>query len=359
VAGGFTMPSACRSLCHLARSARYRSSTSFGALKSNGADVLLGLFRMLRVTARRDMMQSLGDSLRTTTSHTASNAATPPAKGEAESTHLLPLINGDYRTAPRRISLFSRTFPSLAFFGTFFGVVMRAARQAKAGRYGGYEWSQSSLEVLRILESVGCQFEITGVDNLRRVSGPCVLIGNHMSTLETGVLPCIIQPVKEVTFVVKQSLVDYPIFKYVMRSRDPIAISQVNPREDLKMMLEGGADRLARGISLVVFPEGERRTAFAPAEFNTIGVKLASRAGVPLLPIALETSAWPRGKFVSDVAHINPRRKIRFALGEPVTVHGRGADEHQAVIAFIQQHLAAWRAEDAAPTATEVATSGT
>jgi 1-acyl-sn-glycerol-3-phosphate acyltransferase len=343
----------------LARSARYRSSTSFGALKSNGADVLLGLFRMLRVTARRDMMQSLGDSLRTTTSHTASNAATPPAKGEAESTHLLPLINGDYRTAPRRISLFSRTFPSLAFFGTFFGVVMRAARQAKAGRYGGYEWSQSSLEVLRILESVGCQFEITGVDNLRRVSGPCVLIGNHMSTLETGVLPCIIQPVKEVTFVVKQSLVDYPIFKYVMRSRDPIAISQVNPREDLKMMLEGGADRLARGISLVVFPEGERRTAFAPAEFNTIGVKLASRAGVPLLPIALETSAWPRGKFVSDVAHINPRRKIRFALGEPVTVHGRGADEHQAVIAFIQQHLAAWRAEDAAPTATEVATSGT
>jgi 1-acyl-sn-glycerol-3-phosphate acyltransferase len=305
------------------------------------------------------MTQSLGDPFRTTTPHTASNAVIPPANGEAVSNHLLPLVNGDYRTAPRRISRVTRTFPSLAFFSKFFGVVLRAARLAKAGRYGGYEWSLSSLEVLHVLESVGCQFEITGVDNLRRVSGPCVLIGNHMSTLETAVLPCVIQPVREVTFVVKQSLVDYPIFKYVMRSRDPIAISQINPREDLKMMLEGGADRLARGISLVVFPEGVRRAAFDPAEFNTIGVKLASRSGVPLLPIALETSAWPRGKYISDVAPINPRRKVRFAIGAPMTVHGRGADEHQAVIAFIQERLAAWRAEDAAPTATEIAASGT
>jgi 1-acyl-sn-glycerol-3-phosphate acyltransferase len=299
------------------------------------------------------MTHSLGDSLRTPSPHTAAHATSHVAasNGEAESSHLLPLVNGDYRTAPRRIPLAARMFPSLVFYGTFFGVVMRAARLAKAGRYGGQQWSESSLEVLRILESVGCQFEITGIDNLRRVSGPCMLIGNHMSTLETAVLPCIIQPIKEVTFVVKQSLVDYPVFKYVMRTRDPIAISQTNPREDLKMMLEGGADRLARGISLVVFPEGERRREFAPTEFNTIGVKLASRAGVPLLPIALETSAWPRGKMISDVAPINPRRKVRFAIGAPITVHGRGADEHQAVLKFIQDHLAAWRAEDAATSA--------
>lgn len=303
------------------------------------------------------MTHSMGDSL-PTTSPTTSQSATPQAMGEAE-THLLPLVGGGYRTAPRRISIFARAFPTIAFFATFTGVVFRAARLAKAGLYGGREWSLSSLEVLRILESVGCQFEITGVDHLRRVSGPCVLVGNHMSTLETAVLPCIIQPVKEVTFVVKQSLVDYPVFKYVMRSRNPIAISQTNARADLKTMLEGGADRLARGISLVIFPEGERRKAFDAAEFNTIGVKLASRAGVPLLPIALETSAWPRGKYISDVARINPRRKVRFAIGAPMTVHGRGAEEHQAVIAFIEQHLAAWRAEDAAGPATGVATSAT
>jgi len=33
----------------------------------------------------------------------------------------------------------------------------------------------------------------------------CVFIGNHMSILETFVLPCLIQPHRDVTFVVKES----------------------------------------------------------------------------------------------------------------------------------------------------------
>ena len=47
-----------------------------------------------------------------------------------------------------------------------------------------------------------------------------------MSSLETMVLPAIVQPIKHVTFVVKASLLNYPIFKYVMRSRDPVAVTR-------------------------------------------------------------------------------------------------------------------------------------
>ena len=61
-----------------------------------------------------------------------------------------------------------------------------------------------------------------------------------MSALETFVLPCIIEPFKDTTFVVKQSLIDYPVFKYVMRSRNPIAVGRTNPRDDLKAVLDGG-----------------------------------------------------------------------------------------------------------------------
>src|SRR5690349_11165216 len=122
------------------------------------------------------MTYSLGDSVRETTTPRAASAATPTTNVATPATHLLPLVNGEYRTPPRRISLVSRAFPSLAFFTKFFGIVLRAGRVAKAGRYGGQEWSLSSLEVLHTLESVGCQFEITGVDNLRGISGPCVLI---------------------------------------------------------------------------------------------------------------------------------------------------------------------------------------
>jgi 1-acyl-sn-glycerol-3-phosphate acyltransferase len=39
------------------------------------------------------------------------------------------------------------------------------------------------------LENVGVRFEITGLDNLKSFEGPAVFIANHMSTLETFVLP--------------------------------------------------------------------------------------------------------------------------------------------------------------------------
>jgi len=164
-----------------------------------------------------------------------------------------------------------------------------------------------------------------------------------MGTLETMVLPAIIQPIREVTFVVKKALVDYPVFKHVMRSRDPIAVTQTDPRADLKLMLKGGQQRLAKGISLVVFPQGERSSGFEPSQFNSIGVKLAGRADVPIVPLALKTDAWPVGKIISDVGTIDPSKKVCFAFGEPVRVEGRGAEENEAIIQFISEKLKQWK----------------
>lgn len=295
---------------------------------------------------------------RTSMSHTPVNdplesgarGVAPPgvaANAREPASRLLPHVGGVYRTPPARVSWLARTFPSCVFYPKFLRIVWRAARMAKRGDYTGNEWALSSLHVLRALESVGIECEISGIDHLERLDGPCVVAGNHMSTFETCVLPCVLQPMRETTFVVKQELIHMPVFKHVMRSRNPVAISQTNPREDLKIMLAEGSDRLQRGASLVVFPEASRMPAFNPAQFNTIGVKLAGRNGVPVAPLALVTDAWPLGKRIPDLGRLNPRRKARMAFGPPMHVVGRGADEHQAIIDFISQRLAAWAAEDA------------
>jgi 1-acyl-sn-glycerol-3-phosphate acyltransferase len=285
------------------------------------------------------MTQSLGNSPARTTvvAESAEAAAAHP---------FLRVVNGVYRSPPRRVGWLARWFPSLAFYPRFFSVVFRGAAAAKRGLYDGRDWSLSSLGVLRALEAVGCQVEITGIDHIERLTGPAVFAGNHMSTLETAVLPVVIQPIREVTFVVKQSLVDYPVFKHIMRSRNPIAVTQSNPRADLKTTLSEGADRLSRGSSVVVFPEGRRRAEFDPERFNSIAVKLANRADVPLVPFALLTDAWELGRRVPDLGRIYPDRKVRFAFGAPLVVDGRGTEQQQAVIDFIAGKLAAWRAED-------------
>ncbi|MDF1537127.1 MAG: lysophospholipid acyltransferase family protein [bacterium] len=251
-------------------------------------------------------------------------------------------MTGEYESPARETGWLARRWPSLVFHWKMLGIYWRANRLAVSGLYDGDQWSLSSLEVFRNLESVGVRFRIENMDVLRRVNGPCVFVANHMSTLETMVLPCLIQPLMDTTFIAKESLVRFPVFGPVLRTRQPITVGRQDPRDDLRTVLEGGKDRLDGGRSIIVFPQTTRRRIFDPDQFNTIGAKLASRASVPVVPIALKTDAWGVGSLIKDFGPIDPDRSVRIAFGDPLTVRGNGREEHQQVIRFIQGKLEEW-----------------
>ena len=256
----------------------------------------------------------------------------------------LSYTDGVYHTQSRPLSVRARLFPSLTYYPRFMWIIYQASRKSKQGRYDNPSWCHSSIGIMRALEDAGVQITVEGIGHLQGLKGPCVIVANHMSMLETVVLPIIVQPVLDVTFVVKQSLLEYPVFRHIMRSRDPIAVSRVNPREDLKAVLEGGADRLRRGISVIVFPQTSRTPGFDPSQFNSIGVKLAQRAKVPVVPLALRTDAWQNGWPLKDFGRINRSRRVHFAFGSPLEIKGRGAEEHRQITEFIQGWLKEWEA---------------
>ena len=250
-----------------------------------------------------------------------------------------------YRTDPDRPrSIFSKVFlrPRLTFYFQVFWIIWKNSRKALKGAYTAEKWAESSFEIIRALENIGAFMEISGLENLRNFDGPAVFISNHMSTLETLILPSIIQPLKPVTFVVKESLVKMPVFGPIMRSRDPILVGRKNAREDLRAVMEGGAEKLRNGQSIVVFPQSTRSFVFNPEEFNSLGIKLALKANVPVVPVALKTDAWGIGKKIKDFGPIDIRKKIHVAFGAQMTIKNRGAEEHQKVIHFIAEHLSAW-----------------
>ncbi len=249
-----------------------------------------------------------------------------------------------YQSPERSIGLLSRLLPSLSFYLKNFLVVWRSSAAAKRGTYNSQAWYESSVDIVRILEETGCRFDITGMENLQEIDRPCVFIGNHMSTLETFVLPSLIMPHGfDLTYVIKRSLVDYPIFGDVVKTRDPVVVDRLNPREDLKTVMEEGARRLAGGRSLIIFPQHTRAVDFDPKQFNSIGIKLARKANAIVIPVALLTWAWSAGKIVKDFGRIHPERTIHFAFGAPREVTGKGQDEQQQIVDFIQQHLATWK----------------
>jgi 1-acyl-sn-glycerol-3-phosphate acyltransferase len=257
----------------------------------------------------------------------------------------IDLQSSSYTTTPGKVPVLARLFPSFLFYLNLIRIVRRASKKARQGAYDTSEWCVSSLDSLRALEYVGSRIEVTGIDYFRSLDGPCIFIGNHMSTLETFVLPVLISSFKEATFVVKQSLVEYPVFKYVMRSRNPITVGRANPREDLRAVLEGGSERLKAGTSIIIFPQTTRTPIFDPEQFNSIGIKLAKKAGVPVVPIALKTDAWGNGKFLKDFGRIVPAKTVHIAFGSPLWVRDRGSDEHQQIIDFITEKLKEWGGE--------------
>ena len=235
--------------------------------------------------------------------------------------------------------------PSLSFYFKLLGIVCDEGIKASKGNYSGEDWSNASLRVFDCLESVGGSFQINGMHHIDSVDGPVVFVGNHMSTLETFILPCLIQPRREVTFVVKKSLVTYPFFKHVLISRDPVLVSRQNPREDLQAVLNGGLERLQAGRSIIIFPQSTRSGTIDPAFFNSIGVKLAKKAQVPIVPVALKTDAWGPGPVVKDIGPIRPAMPIHFQFGAPVTVEGNGKEAHGQVLEFLTSRLASWQGE--------------
>jgi 1-acyl-sn-glycerol-3-phosphate acyltransferase len=249
---------------------------------------------------------------------------------------------GHYQTKPHRAFFLARLLPSLFYYPQFLYYVFWASGLAKRGKYGSEEWWWSSLGSMLALETVGVELEISGANILATVDGPCVLIANHMSTLETICLPGVVQPYKDCTFIVKRGIVEYPVFKHLMIARDPIVVDRENPREDLKVVLEEGEKLLARGRSIIVFPQTTRTVNFDPEQFNTIGIKLAKRANVPVVPIAIKSDAWGIGALVKEFGRIDPSKKVHMAFGTPLTIQNRGAEEHQQIVEFIQRQLAGW-----------------
>ena len=255
-----------------------------------------------------------------------------------------PVAANDEYITPERKSW--NMFPGLRFFPRMIWIIFYSSRHAKKGIYDAVRWYDSSVAVLKSLEKSGVRIHLTGMDNMRKVDGPVIFVANHMSTMETMLLPAIIQPVKKVLYVIKAELAHYPLFGAVATAREPIMVGRDNPREDLKIVFEEGSRKILEGKSIIIFPQKTRSDILHPESFNSLGNKLAKRNNIPVIPIALLTDAWGNGKHIKEVGKIDPSKLVHFAFGEPIYIKGNGGEEQQKIIDFISGKLKEWGRED-------------
>jgi 1-acyl-sn-glycerol-3-phosphate acyltransferase len=231
----------------------------------------------------------------------------------------------------------------LYLHGHFIWEIVKARWLVGQGKYDRVAWAETAYAIFKMTEGSGGRFHIRGLNNIRDLDEPVVFVSNHMSSLEGNIFGCLLPLHQEINFVVKESLMRYPVFGPVVEAREPIAVGRNNPREDLQKVLVEGAQKLQDGRSILLFPQHTRTATFIPAEFNSLGVKLAARAHVPVVPIAVKTDFLINGRYLRDFGPLDRSQPLYLTFGRPFPVEN-SKKAHQQVLAFIQNHLNRWQA---------------
>jgi 1-acyl-sn-glycerol-3-phosphate acyltransferase len=253
---------------------------------------------------------------------------------------------GEYRTPPESLGKPRKNglWTSLAYnFRGLGGSMLRATWLSHQGKFDNLRWQECGLHLLWETERMGTEVILEGFSNLKD-AGPVVVVSNHMSLYETFAFPPLMRAFGNVAIVLKESLMKVPLLGQTFSTLKMIPVGRADPRADLKTVLEHG-ERFLREekTSVLLYPQGTRQPHFDCRKFNTLGVKLAQNAGVPIVPVAGQTSFLGVGKYTKDFGPVDTSIPVRFACGPVIQVTRANAKEAQAqCVDFIASKLEEW-----------------
>lgn len=205
-------------------------------------------------------------------------------------------------------------------------------------------WARQCFKTVQKAEKFGIPVLLDGWENRANHKGPVVYLANHMSTLETIMLPPVLLAFGPINIFVKASLSHLPCLEKAAAHMGLIPLSRKSPREDLMQVFTRGVEQIKAGHSILIFPQGSRERVFSRKAYSSIGAKLAEKAGVPVVPIALKTDCEPTrpdGKgWFKDFGTVDPSKDVRIRCGAPIV--GKARDVHEKVFAWIKAQLDEW-----------------
>lgn len=187
-----------------------------------------------------------------------------------------------------------------------------SARRLIGRAFGGF-WGMTN--ILGILD-----YEIKGREHIDAGRNQ-LIVANHPTLIDVVIL---ISLFPHANCVIKKAVTENIFMRSVVRAADYISNSA--PDE----LLESCAAYLAAGGSLMLFPEGTRTKQGQGMDFKPGAAAVAVRAGVEVLPIAIECKPLFLSKELPW--HYVPKERPVFKINilEPIPAVDQGADPSTA-----------------------------
>ena len=179
----------------------------------------------------------------------------------------------------------------LYFFGALVALVPQmicAQRKKAAGAPGAKAYIHRYVRMWAgtLLRIAGVTVTVKGQENIPK-GRAVVFTPNHQGDYD---IPLMLMYLDEPhALVAKIETKKIPLVRTWMKLFDCVFIDRKNPRQAVTAMKEAGA-LLARGESVIVFPEGTRSKGDAMGEFKHGAFKMAFAAGAPVVPVVIDGS---------------------------------------------------------------------
>ncbi len=157
-----------------------------------------------------------------------------------------------------------------------------------------------------------CDITVYGLENIPK-DEPVVFIGNHQSNFDSALMFYYLHK-KRPGFIVKKELDGKPILSKWMKMVNCLFIDRKDVKKSMKTILEA-IDRIKKGRSMLIFPEGTRSKGKEMNEFKSGSFKLATKTKVPIVPFTINGTYQ-----IMEANHnfIKPNKKVELYIHKPI-----------------------------------------
>lgn len=165
----------------------------------------------------------------------------------------------------------------------------------------------------KVLFLSGIKKKVIGVERVPK-DQPVLFIFNHRGFFDV-IMAFYTVPVLS-GFVSKKEIAKVPGLRIWMKFINCVFLDRENPREGIKAVLKG-IENIKSGISMFISPEGTRYSGEGLLEFKPGSLKMAEKAGCPIVPVAITNA----NKVFEDHLPWIKAQEMTIEYGEPIFIN--------------------------------------
>lgn len=185
-----------------------------------------------------------------------------------------------------------------------------------------------------LLKVLGIKIEVFKKKELPK--GIYIFMSNHQSQLDIPVLEKVLEPYN-IRFLAKKSLFKIPFFGWGIKALGYVPVEREDPREGLKSVL-ACIERVKKGVSLVIFPEGTRSATGELLPFKLGGFLIPLRSKISVVPVTIlgTREILPKGSLWFKVS---ANSKIKVYIDEPIEIKDFSGRDKEKLAQLVRERI--------------------